>query len=124
MELLPPMPYTCILAVRNSQCGFKCIRREAALALFGATRTDGCAFDVELLLLARQRGMRIREIPIDWHYRADSRLRPGRDGLAMARDVLALALRHRLMPLRGRTATQDPERSRDPRASSDCRRDP
>ncbi len=109
--------------IEDSQCGFKCLRREAALALFSTTRSDGWAFDVELLLRARQQGLRVREVPIDWHYRADSRLRPGRDGLAMAWEVLGLAVRHRLFPRLRKSGSCVDERSGDPHASSDCRRE-
>jgi dolichyl-phosphate beta-glucosyltransferase len=105
--------------IEDSQCGFKCLRRDAAVALFDRSRTDGWAFDVELLVLARERGLRIREIPIDWHYRADSRLRPGRDGLAMARDVLMLAVRHRILRRRSGYSHSPGERSGDPQASSE-----
>jgi len=105
--------------IEDSQCGFKCLTREAAQTLFSEARTEGWAFDVELLMLARRQGLRIREIPIDWHYRADSRLRPGRDGLAMARDVVRLALRHRVIARWQRRS----ERSGDLRASLDCPRE-
>ncbi len=105
--------------IEDSQCGFKCLRRPVALQLFEAGSCEGWAFDVELLVLARQRGLRVREVPIDWHYRADSRLRPGRDGLSMGTEVLRLALRHRIL---GRFRPGG-ERSADPQASSQCLRE-
>ncbi len=109
--------------IEDSQCGFKCLRREAALALFEGSTTEGWAFDVEILVLARRLGLRTREVPIDWHYRADSRLRPGVDGLLMARDVLRLALRHRVIePLREGNSSRR-ERTQDPETSSVCPRE-
>lgn len=109
--------------IEDSQCGFKCLRHDVALSLFQAATVDGWAFDVELLLLARRRGLRVVEIPIDWHYRADSRLRAGRDGLAMARDVLRLAARHRQPGRRSGGSAGPSERSGDPRTSSQCPRE-
>ena len=61
---------------RDTQCGFKLFRREAALDLFSRLGTSGFAFDVELLLLARELGYRIAEVPVVW---CDSR--PSRVGM-------------------------------------------
>lgn len=57
----------------DSQCGFKFFRRDAALRLFALQRIDGYMFDVELLLLARDLGLKIREVPIRWRDDGDSR---------------------------------------------------
>ena len=85
-----------LLAVRglqDTQCGFKCFSAAAARELFPLQRTTGWGFDVELLYLASKRGMRILEMPIEWHHDADSRLSPFSAGLAMLRDVLAVRWR-------------------------------
>ncbi|MDP2313800.1 MAG: glycosyltransferase [Pseudomonadota bacterium] len=71
----------------DTQCGCKVLRAPVAKALFPALTVDGFAFDVELLYLAHIRGHRVREVPVVWRYEADSRVRPVRDALAMARDV-------------------------------------
>jgi dolichyl-phosphate beta-glucosyltransferase len=55
-----PIPY------RDTQCGFKLFRREAARAVFQRAQIDGFAFDVEALLLARQLGYTVREMPVRW----------------------------------------------------------
>jgi len=54
---------------------------------------DGWAFDVEMLAIARAKGLRIVEVPIEWHYRSESRLSVGRDGLGMLREILAIRSR-------------------------------
>ena len=85
-----------MLAVRgihDTQCGFKCFSADAAKSLFSAQQTMGWGFDVELLYLARKRGMQVLEIPIDWRHDADSRLNPATAGLNMLRDVLAIRWR-------------------------------
>lgn len=85
-----------LLAVRgiqDTQCGFKCFSADAAKSLFSVQQTMGWGFDVELLYLARKRGMRVLEIPIDWRHDADSRLNPATAGLNMLRDVLAIRWR-------------------------------
>ncbi len=90
-----------LLAVRglaDTQCGFKCFRGEVAEELFAYQLLGGWAFDVELLFIARLRGYGIQEVPIDWYYRAESKVRPVRDALTMAGDLLRLRWNH----LRGR----------------------
>ena len=79
------------LAVRgfeDTQCGFKCFRGEVADDLFGLQRSNGWAFDVEILYLARRRGYSVLEAPIDWYYRSGSKVRPGVDSFLMLRDTL------------------------------------
>ena len=52
----------------DTQCGFKCFRADIADLLFRLQVTDGWSFDVEILRLARERNMRIAEIPIECHH--------------------------------------------------------
>jgi len=74
----------------DTQCGFKCFRGEIAEDLFRAQVFDGMSFDVEVLYIARKRGYRIIEVPIDWYYRAESRVHPLADPLRMLRDILLI----------------------------------
>lgn len=60
---------------RDAQCGFKALRREAALALLDSVENDNWFFDTELLLLAERHGMRIHEVPVDWTDDPDTRVR-------------------------------------------------
>jgi len=76
-----------VSGIQDTQCGFKCFRREAARDLFSAQTIDGWAFDVEILHIARRRGYRIVEVPIHWYYGTDSRVSPVRDSWNMLREV-------------------------------------
>ena len=60
---------------RDAQCGFKAIRRTAAEELIPLTEGDGWFFDSELLILARELGYRIRELPVRWTDDPDTRVR-------------------------------------------------
>ena len=60
--------------IRDTQCGFKLLSAGAVQALFPHATIDGFAFDVELLFLARSAGFGVREVGIEWHARADSRV--------------------------------------------------
>jgi dolichyl-phosphate beta-glucosyltransferase len=79
--------------ISDTQCGFKLFRRSVAQDLFSVTCVDGYAFDLELLYIARQRGYRIAEVPVNWTDQAGSKVRPWRDGFLMLRELMAIRKR-------------------------------
>ncbi len=81
--------------IQDTQCGFKCFRRDAAQSLFSLQTIDGWAFDVELLHIAQRRGYRIVEVPIHWYYGENSRVNPLRDSLNMVREVYRIRQKSR-----------------------------
>ena len=48
------------------------------------------SFDVEVLYIARKREYRIVEVPVDWHFHRETRVRMMQDSLGMLLDILAL----------------------------------
>lgn len=79
--------------LRDTQCGFKCFRADAAVDVFSRQVLDGLSFDVEVLSIARRRGWTIEEVPITWIADDDTRVRFVADSLNMALDVLRVAWR-------------------------------
>ena len=77
MRMLSGVPF------RDTQCGFKLLRGKDARAIALEMRENGFSFDVELILLARRRGLFVREIPVHWRNDAGSRVNPLRDSAAM-----------------------------------------
>jgi GT2 family glycosyltransferase len=76
---------------RDTQCGFKLFRAEAARALFSASREDGFVYDVEVLVLAARRRLRVVEVPVRWAHDPRSRLAPASASVEMFRGLLRLA---------------------------------
>ncbi len=74
----------------DTQCGFKAFRLDVCRPVLEAVRTTGFGFDVELLYLARQADLRMREIPVRWNHNEGSKVRFVHDSLRMLREVLAL----------------------------------
>jgi dolichyl-phosphate beta-glucosyltransferase len=74
----------------DTQCGFKCFHANAAEILFRKQLLHGFAFDVEVLFLARKQGLRVIEVPIDWYYNSQSKVRPVRDAVSMLKDTLRI----------------------------------
>jgi putative flippase GtrA len=58
----------------DAQCGFKALRREAALQLLPLVEDDEWFFDTELLITAERLGLRMSEVPVDWVDDPDSRV--------------------------------------------------
>lgn len=85
-----------VAGIRDTQCGFKAFRRPVALHLFELQTLTGFGFDVELLFLARKHGYTLEELPIDWYFDADSRVRPGTDTLNMVSEVVMIRVRNAL----------------------------
>lgn len=73
--------------VHDSQCGFKAFRTSAARHIFSLLETEGFAFDVEVILLARQLGYQVSEIGVTWANNRNSTVSPLRDPARMVRDI-------------------------------------
>lgn len=73
--------------IQDTQCGFKMFTAQAVEAVFPSTTIDGWAFDIEVMLIARLQGWRIREMPLEWQYRKGSQVSVARDSFRMVRDL-------------------------------------
>ncbi len=73
--------------VEDSQCGFKGFSAEAADRIFPLQQQTGWSFDVEVLVIARELGYAISEVPIDWYYQKGSRMNVLKASWRMFRDL-------------------------------------
>ena len=76
--------------VKDTQCGFKLFRSRVAQDLFSRMRMNGFSFDVELLVMARQRGYRVAEVPVNWTHQPGSKVQLTLDSIRMAADLLRI----------------------------------
>ncbi len=81
---------TILRGFEDTQCGFKLFTRAAAEDLFAVQRMTGIGFDIELLFIAKQRGYKIREVPITWYFDADSRMRLVQDSLKLLTEIFEI----------------------------------
>lgn len=80
--------------VTDTQCGFKAYRREVAHQLVERQTMTGYTFDVEHLLIARELGLRMVEVPVKWIYSEDSQINSLSDSIKMFRDLIELRRLH------------------------------
>jgi len=59
----------------DTQCGFKGLSRKAVEDIFPKLTINRWAFDVEILVLAKKKGYKIKEIPVTWVNDPESKVR-------------------------------------------------
>ncbi len=74
--------------ITDSQCGFKVWRGDAARAVFAGLVTPGFLFELEVILRALRRGLRVEEFPVEWTCDLDTRLRASSHGAGVIRELL------------------------------------
>lgn len=79
--------------IPDTQCGFKLLRRTAALDLFSRLRTTGFSFDVEILYLCRLSGYRVDQVPVVWRNSPQSKVRLLGSPAAMFLDLVRIRFR-------------------------------
>ncbi|XP_045422720.1 dolichyl-phosphate beta-glucosyltransferase isoform X3 [Lemur catta] len=86
--------FLCVKGIRDTQCGFKLLTREAASRTFSSLHIERWAFDVELLYIAQFLKIPIAEIAVNWTEIEGSKLVPFWSWLQMGKDLLFIRLRY------------------------------
>lgn len=76
--------------IRDTQCGFKCFKKEVAKDIFRFQTLYRWSFDVEILFIAKLRRYSIAEIPVSWFYQQNSKVNPIQDSMRMLSDILTI----------------------------------
>jgi dolichyl-phosphate beta-glucosyltransferase len=82
------------LPFRDTQCGFKLYRADAARQIFSQQRQEGFSFDVEDLLIARNLGIRAVEVPVRWANVEGTKVRLSQ-GMKSFSDLVRIRMDHR-----------------------------
>ncbi len=82
-------------SLSDSQCGFKAYTGEAAKAVFAECETDGFAFDIEVLMLAKAKGYKIVEMPVMILNHRESKISVLSDSFKMMGDLIRIKRRIR-----------------------------
>jgi glycosyltransferase involved in cell wall biosynthesis len=81
------------LRFRDTQCGFKLFRADAARQIFPRQRQDGFSFDVEDLVIAEKLGFRAVEVPVRWANAEGTKVRLSQ-GLKSFADLVRIRADH------------------------------
>jgi hypothetical protein len=86
------------LPFKDTQCGFKAFKRDAAQTIFRLQTIERWGFDPEILFIARKLKYKIVEVPVTWGHDERSRMSYLRDGMKMLQEMAQI----RSNSLRGR----------------------
>jgi glycosyltransferase involved in cell wall biosynthesis len=89
------------LDIHDSQCGFKAFRGDVARLLFSLSESNRFAFDPEILRLGVALGYSIDEVPVSWEASDRSAVRPIRDSIRTAIDLVPIRYRTRSTRVQG-----------------------
>ncbi len=76
--------------IKDTQCGFKLFSHDAASQIASRLTMERFSFDMELLVIAKQLGLEIREVPVNWYDTPGTRLRPIKSSLQTLFDLVRI----------------------------------
>ena len=74
----------------DTQCGLKAFSAQSAKTIFNQCETDGFAFDFEVMMLVKSKGMRVRQIPVKIMNHRESKISIIRDSIKMFGDIVRI----------------------------------
>jgi len=83
-----------VKTVKDTQCGFKLLKRNTAQIIFNSLHIERWAFDVEMLKVAEMLDIPIGEVAVRWQEIEGSKLSPISAAVQMFRDIFLLWLRY------------------------------
>ncbi len=92
-----------ISGIQDTQCGFKAFRKDVAKKIFQRLKLYGhmhsvsgsmvtAGFDIELLYIAKKLGVKIKEVPVEWHYVETRRVNPLKDSWQGFMDIVTIRI--------------------------------
>lgn len=79
-----------VSGIEDTQCGFKCFTEKSAEEIFSKARINRWGFDIEALAIAQKKGYKIKELPVSWYNRAESRVRPIKGAITTLGELLKI----------------------------------
>lgn len=86
--------FLCVRGIKDTQCGFKLLSREAAVLLFSNLHVERWAFDVDMLFLAQYFNIPVGEVAINWTEIEGSKMVPVFSWIQMGKDIILIRLRY------------------------------
>ena len=82
------------LNIKDTQCGFKLYEKKIAKLIFLKLKDFGFSHDIELILLLKNKKIKIKELPVKWVHKKDSKLNLFWDPIKMFFGIFITKLRY------------------------------
>jgi len=77
--------------VRDFTCGFKAFKQAASQSIFKRSTLNGWAFDAELVVIAKEQGLKLAQVPVAWHDEDGTKVRILNAVLGSLKDLIWIA---------------------------------
>ncbi len=81
--------------IYDTQCGFKLFKTRVAKEIFNEIKIKGFSYDVEVLILAKLKGYRFKEVPVFWYHEGKSKVKLTKAPFMMFFELINLYLSYR-----------------------------
>ena len=82
------------IRIKDTQCGFKLFHKDYAKSIFRKINSYRFSFDVELVLLLKEKNIKIKELPVNWIHKSGSKLNIFYDMPLMFYDLLKIRFKN------------------------------
>ena len=82
------------ISLFDTQCGFKLYKRNEAKNIFSKLTNYGFTHDLEIVLLARKKKIKIKELPVKWLHKSGSKLNILYDSSKMFLNIFLLKIKY------------------------------
>jgi len=79
--------------IKDTQCGFKLFTRKAVDEILPFMETEGFAFDIEMLAIARMKNLKIKEVGVLWKNNPSSKVNIFKDTVKTFLEVIKISRR-------------------------------
>ena len=82
------------IKIKDTQCGYKLYKKTIAKLVFSKLKSQGYEHDMEIILLLKMRNIGIRELPVKWKHKKNSKLNIFWDPVKMFIGMLIIRFRY------------------------------
>ena len=82
------------IKIKDTQCGYKLYKKSLAKPAFRKLRDYGFNHDLEIILLLKKKRIVIKELPVKWQHKNNSRLNIFFDPMKMLIGIFLMKLRY------------------------------
>ena len=82
------------IKIKDTQCGYKLYKKKYAKFAFSKLKNYGFDHDIELIMLLNSRNIVIKELPVKWKHKENSKVNVFFDPIKMFVGILIIRFRH------------------------------